>query len=70
MGTLTNERYDTLTEALNIIDPQGTLLPGTSAHNSITETILSWMDAFEPDEVLKRSAVAGQMFRHQRRNWQ
>ncbi len=70
MGKLTNERYETLAEALNIIDPQGTLAAGTEAHNSITETILTWMDTMEPDEVLRKSEIARRMFRYKRHIWQ
>ena len=51
----TNERYNTLSAALNIIDPEGTLLPGTVEHNWITGTLISWMDQMEPDEVLRKS---------------
>lgn len=65
----TNERYNTLTEALNIIDPSGNLIPGTSTHNSMTETILLWMDELDSDEVLRRSAIMRRMFvQLQRRN--
>jgi hypothetical protein len=66
----TNERYDTLSEALNIIDPQGTIEPGTMAHNTITATILTWMDELDSDEVLRRSAIARRMFRFKRQIWQ
>jgi hypothetical protein len=58
----TNQRYETLTEALNIIDPQGNLIPGTLPHNSMTETILLWMDELDSDEVIRRSAIMRRMF--------
>jgi hypothetical protein len=70
MTKLTNDRYDTLSEALNIIDPHGLLAPGTISHNSITETILSWMDEMGPDEVLRKSEAAKHFFRTQRDFWQ
>ncbi len=54
----TSERYKTLSEALNIIDPQGKIEPGTVEHNTVTETILSWMDKMEPHEVLRKSETA------------
>jgi hypothetical protein len=54
----TSERYHTLSEALNIIDPQGRIQPGTVEHNTVTETILSWMDEMEPEEVLRKSENA------------
>lgn len=58
MAKLTNNRYETLSEALNIIDPQGVFAPGTAEHNRVTETILSWMAEFDPDEVLRKSETA------------
>ena len=70
MTKMTNARYDTLSEALSIIDPQGTLTPGTVEHNTVTETILSWMDKLEPDEVLRMSEITRQMFRYRRHIWQ
>ena len=53
----TTERYNTLTVALNIIDPQGNFTPGTLPNNSMTEKILLWMDALDSDEVLRRSTI-------------
>ena len=55
---LNSERYNTLSEALTIIDPQGKIEPGTVEHNSVTETILSWMAEMEPVEVLRKSETA------------
>ena len=54
----TSERYDTLSEALKILDPQGKIEPGTVEHNTVSETILSWMAEMEPHEVLKKSETA------------
>ncbi len=54
----TSERYHTLSEALNILDPQGKIEPGTVEHNTVTETILSWMAEMEPHEVLRKSETA------------
>ena len=62
MAKQTNERYDTLSEALNIIDPQGVLTPGTMAHNSVTEKILSWMDELDPNDVLRKSQNSRHIF--------
>ena len=70
MSKPTNARYDTLSDALSIIDPQGTLTPGTLEHNTVTETILSWMDTLEPDEVLRMSKITRRMFRYRRHVWQ
>ncbi len=66
----TNDRYNTISEALNIIDPQGTYLPGSFEHNWATETILTWMAEMEPDEVLRKSENERGMFRFKRRVWQ
>lgn len=60
---LTNQRYDTLAEALEIIDPHGNLIPGTRPHNAMTDTILLWMDELDPDEVLRRSAIVRRLFK-------
>ena len=54
----TSERYNTLSEALNILDPQGKIEAGTVEHNTVTETILSWMAEMEPHEVLRKSETA------------
>ena len=58
MAKQTNDRYDTISKAIQIIDPQGVMAPGTAEHNRVTETILSWMAEFDPDEVLRKSATA------------
>ena len=55
---LNSERYNTLSDALTIIDPQGKIEPGTVEHNTVTETILSWMAEMEPVEVLRKSETA------------
>ena len=70
MAELTNERYDTLSGALNIIDPEGAFVPGTKEHNWVTGTLLSWMDEMEPDEVLRMSETARNIFRYKRYDWQ
>ncbi len=62
----TNERYNTISAALNIIDPEGTYLPGSMEHNWATEAILSWMAEMEPDEVLKKSESSRRLFRCKR----
>ena len=62
MANSTNIRYETLSNALAIIDPEGILAPGTEEHNRVTETILAWMDAMEPDEVLRMSKKARSLF--------
>ncbi len=54
----TSERYNTLSEAMSILDPQGKIEPGTVEHNTVTETILSWMAEMEPHEVLRKSETA------------
>ncbi len=69
MAKPTNKRYDTLSEALNIIDPQGVLTPGTTAHNSVTEKILSWMDEFDPNDVLRMSKKSKHIFNAQWHIW-
>jgi hypothetical protein len=58
-----NDRYSTLSEALNIIDPNGTFVPGSKAHNWLTGSILSWMDEMTHDEVLKKAGSARHLFK-------
>ena len=70
MAKSNNVRYQTLSKALAIIDPEGVLLPGTRDHNRVTETILSWMDAMEPDQVLRMSKDARHLFKFKGCTWQ
>lgn len=65
----TNSRYETLSEALALIDPEGILAPGTAEHNTVTETILGWMHVMNREEVLRMSAKARRKF-HRKRLWQ
>ena len=67
MANPINARYNTISAALNIIDPEGTFVPGSVEHNWVTGTLLSWMDEMEPDEVLQKSESARRMFRNKRR---
>lgn len=69
MAKQTNDRYKTILEALNIIDPQGIFAPGTMEHNTITETILSWMDELDSDEVLRKSEVARRLSIFKQHTW-
>jgi hypothetical protein len=70
MAKSTNVRYQTLSKALAIIDPEGLLQPGTRQHNRVTEKILGWMDEMGPDEVLRRSMDARDLFKHDAQTWQ
>ena len=69
MATQTSDRYKTILAALNIIDPQGVIAPGTMEHNTITETILSWMDELDYDEVLRQSEIARRLSIFKRHTW-
>ncbi len=69
MAKPTNERYETLSEALRIIDPQGLLTPGTMAHNSVTEKILTWMDELDAHDVLRMSENSRHIFISQWHVW-
>lgn len=70
MAQSTNVRYQTLSRALTIIDPEGLLQPGTRQHNWVTEKILGWMDEVGPEEVLRRSMDVRERFNRKRRTWQ
>ena len=65
----TNDRYQTILEALHIIDPHGVIVPGTMEHNTITETILSWMDESDHDEVMRKSKMAKRLSIFKRHTW-
>ncbi len=70
MGTLaTNHRYETLSEAKGILDPKGTLSPGTLDHNRVTEMILSWMAEMESGEVLRMSHDCRHLIKNGRYSW-
>ena len=69
MAKPTNDRYDTLSESLNIIDPHGVLTPGTMAHNSVTEKILSWMNEYDSNDVLRMSKNSRHVFISQWHVW-
>jgi len=43
---------ETLSRALKIIDPSGTLVPGTDEHESIQDMILKWIDECGADYAL------------------
>ena len=62
MVSKANDRYNTISAALDIIDPEGTFVPGTLEHNWATEEILSWMAEMDADEVLKKSETLRRMF--------
>lgn len=66
MAKQTNDRYNTISAALNIIDPEGAYVPGSIEYNWATEMILSWMAEMEPNEVLKKSETARRGFRCKR----
>ncbi len=50
-----NDRYNTLSAALNILDPEGLFVPGTKEYNWVEGSLLSWMDEMEPEEVLNKA---------------
>lgn len=70
MAEHTNDRYNTISAALNIIDPEGAYLPGSMEHNWATEAILAWMDEMDSEEVLRKSEIARRRFRYKRHIWQ
>ena len=50
-----NDRYNTLSAALNILDPEGVIVPGRKEYNWLEGSLLSWMAEMEPDEVLNKA---------------
>jgi hypothetical protein len=52
MAKSTNVRYRTLSKALKVIDPSGTLVPGTRQHNRISSLIGEWIYQCGPEYAL------------------
>ncbi len=53
-----NDRYNTLSAALHILDPEGVFVPGTKEYNWIEGSLLSWMAEMEPENVLNNAVSA------------
>ena len=53
-----NDRYNTLSAALKILDPEGVFVPGTKEYNWIEGSLLSWMAEMEPENVLNNAVSA------------
>ena len=66
MAKHANDKYNTISAALDIIDPEGAIVPGTPEHNWVTEEILSWMAQMDAEGVLKKSEIARRMFSYKR----
>ena len=49
MQQRTEKERDSLSDALALIDPAGTLVPGTEAYDTIRDMILGWMDRCGPE---------------------
>ena len=54
-----NTEKNTLSRALKIIDPSGTLVPGTDEYESIKDMILKWMDECGSDYALNMARRGG-----------
>ena len=50
-----NDRYNTLSAALNILDPEGVIVPGRKEYNWLEGSLLSLMAEMESDEVLDKA---------------
>lgn len=51
---------DTLSKALRVIDPSGTLVPGTRQHNRISSLIREWIDQCGPDYAICMAKVGSE----------
>ena len=54
MATDPSDR-DILSEAMQLIDPSGTLVPGTDEYDSIKDMILGWIEERGPDYALDKA---------------
>jgi hypothetical protein len=57
MQQRTDQERDALSDALALIDPSGTLVPGTEAHDAIRDMILDWMDRCGPDYAIGMAQI-------------
>ena len=48
----TGQDDDIILKAMELIDPSGTLVPGTVEYNTIRDMILGWIDECGPDDAL------------------
>ena len=48
----TGNARDTVHEAMKLIDPSGTLVPGTEAYDAVRGMVLEWIDQCGPDYAL------------------
>jgi hypothetical protein len=46
------DRNNPLFEALELIDPSGTLVPGTEEHDKVSYMLQGWIDQNGPDQAL------------------
>ena len=65
-----DDRYNTISAALRIIDPAGVLLPGTVAYNWATEMNLAWMAEMGADEAMRESEDSKRVPLFKRNAWQ
>ena len=51
---------DTVSKALELIDPSGTLVPGTIEYKTIRDLILRWIDECGPDYAICMAEVGAE----------
>jgi len=58
---------ETIAKAPTLIDPSGTLVPGTRPHNRISSTIQDWIDQCGPDYALSMAKVGSEHLNRRRK---
>ncbi len=48
----TDQDDETVSKAMALIDPSGTLVPGTEAYDTIRDMMLKWIEGCGPDNAL------------------
>lgn len=46
------DRNNPLSDAIKLIDPSGTLVPGTQEHDTVSYMLQDWIDQNGPDKAL------------------
>ena len=58
----TDQNDETITKAMALIDPSGTLVPGTDEYDLIRAMIVKWIDGCGPDNALYMARQGAEHF--------
>lgn len=63
----TDREGDTIREAMKLMDPSGTLQPGTMAYKTMRDMILRWVNECGPEYALCMAKVGAEHFERWRK---